>query len=100
MDIGALFKKKPCVFALEVFPPKRDSRVESVYNTLDKLGELPFDYVSVTYSAGGSGNRAYTGEIARYLKDKSASSRCPISPACPHRGRRWPRTRGAGRLRH
>lgn len=68
MNIGTLFGEKPCVFALEVFPPKRDAAVESVYKTLDRLGELPFDYVSVTYSAGGSGNRAYTGELARYLK--------------------------------
>ena len=68
MRLDRLFESGRCVFALEVFPPKSDMGVESVYNTLDRLAEVPADYVSVTYSAGGTGNKAYTAEIARYLK--------------------------------
>ena len=70
MRIEQLFREKRCVFALEVFPPKRDVGVETVYRTLDHLGALPVDYISVTYSAGGTGNKAYTAEIARYLKQE------------------------------
>lgn len=68
MDIKQLFQTKKCVFALEVFPPKRQSGVESVYATLNQLAEIPVDYTSVTYSAGGNGAKEYTAEIARYLK--------------------------------
>lgn len=70
MRIDNLFNKDKCVFALEVFPPKRQSKVESVYSMLDRLGEMPTDYISVTYSAGGSGAKEYTGEISSYLKNK------------------------------
>ncbi|MDR1271443.1 MAG: methylenetetrahydrofolate reductase [Clostridiales Family XIII bacterium] len=72
MRLDTLFEtkakiKKP-VIAFEVFPPKKNAAVESVYGSLAKLAELPVDYISVTYSAGGTGNTAYTGEMARHLK--------------------------------
>lgn len=69
LQLDQLFQEKPCVFALEVFPPKRHSGVESVYRMLHQLGEIPVDYISVTYSAGGSGAREYTAQIAKYLKE-------------------------------
>lgn len=69
MSLEKLFHTGKCVFALEVFPPKRQSKVETVYATLDELAEIPVDYISVTYSAGGNGAKEYTAEIARYLKN-------------------------------
>lgn len=69
MKINSLFEQKPCVFALEVFPPKRESGIQGVYQTLDKMGTIPLDYISVTYSAGGSGAKEYTGQLAAYIKD-------------------------------
>lgn len=69
MHISELFKKDSCLFALEVFPPKKESKVESVYGMLDQLGEMPVDYISVTYSAGGNGAREYTAQISSYLKN-------------------------------
>lgn len=69
MEIGNLFKQKECVFALEVFPPKKQSGIEGLYRTLGKMAEIPLDYISVTYSAGGSGDTRYTSQIAAYLKN-------------------------------
>ena len=69
LRLEELFKKKKCVFALEVFPPKKKSGIESVYEMLDQLTEMKLDYVSVTYSAGGSGATEYTTDIAGYLKN-------------------------------
>lgn len=68
MKIGSLFAQKECVFALEVFPPQKRSGIESVYSTLDAMEEIPLDYISVTYSAGGNGAKEYTAQIASYLK--------------------------------
>ena len=68
MKIDELFHRRACPLALEIFPPKRDARVESIYKMLQRLAGVKADYVSVTYSAGGSGAREYTAQIARHLK--------------------------------
>ncbi len=69
MYIRELFEKKT-VFSFEVFPPKKTSPVEVVYNTLDELHDLKPDFISVTFSAGGSGNGQYACEIASRIKSK------------------------------
>ncbi len=70
MKLDGLFKEQKCLFAVEVFPPKRTSGVETVYKTLDATQKIGADYISVTYSAGGSGATEYTADIARYLRQK------------------------------
>jgi methylenetetrahydrofolate reductase (NADPH) len=75
MKLNTLFEQKTCPLAFEIFPPKRDAKVESIYAMLDRLKKLPSDYVSVKYSAGGNGAREYTGQIAQYLKET-----CHIEP--------------------
>ncbi len=52
------------IFSMEVFPPKKDGNIETVYNTLDELKELKPDFISVTYGAGGSANCDNTLNIA------------------------------------
>lgn len=69
MKLSQLFSKKECIFALEVFPPKKQSAVETVYGALQQLGEIPVDYISVTYSAGGLGAKEYTAQISHHLKN-------------------------------
>lgn len=69
LQLGDLFLTNKCVFALEVFPPKQKSNIQLVYAMLDKLAEMELDYVSVTYSAGGSGAKEFTSELAGYLKN-------------------------------
>lgn len=67
MKLSNMFKDKT-VFSFEVFPPKRTSPIESVYNTLDELKNLKPDFISVTYGAGGSNVGASTCQIAATIK--------------------------------
>ncbi|MCM1298273.1 MAG: methylenetetrahydrofolate reductase [NAD(P)H] [Firmicutes bacterium] len=67
MKTKDIFKKK-CCFSFEIFPPKRNMPIESIYNTLEELAALKPDFISVTYGAGGSAN-AYTIEIASKIKN-------------------------------
>ncbi|WP_295078555.1 methylenetetrahydrofolate reductase [NAD(P)H] [Ruminococcus sp.] len=68
MHIKELFGKKT-VFSFEVFPPKKTSPVEVIYDTLDELNGLRPDFISVTFGAGGSGNSRYALEIASRIKE-------------------------------
>ena len=68
MKIKDIFKQKT-VFSFEVFPPKKTSSIDTVYNTLDELKGLSPDFISVTFSAGGSGNGALSCEIASKIKE-------------------------------
>ena len=54
MRIADLFAQKRPTLSFEVFPPKTDVPVDTLYETLDKLSGLGPDYISVTYGAGGS----------------------------------------------
>lgn len=67
MKVKDLFKSKT-VFSFEVFPPKTTSSVDVIYNALDQLGDLNPDFISVTYSAGGSGNSGLALDIASKVK--------------------------------
>lgn len=69
MKIAEILKKHKPLFSLEVFPPKPDYPVETIYQTLDELKALSPDFISVTYGAGG-GNRERTVEIASAVKDQ------------------------------
>lgn len=67
MHIKELFGKKT-VYSFEVFPPKKTSPVEVIYDTLDELNGLNPDFISVTFGAGGSGNSRYALDIASRIK--------------------------------
>ena len=54
MNISEIFKHKKVSYSLEIFPPKKDSSYDVIYNTLLRLRGLPADYISVTYGAAGS----------------------------------------------
>lgn len=69
MYIKEIFEKKKPVLSFEVFPPKQESGIESVTTAIDTMSQLPIDYMSVTYGAGGSTSKK-TAEIARYMQDK------------------------------
>ncbi len=71
MNIADLFNKGKMVFSFEVFPPKRESGISTVYDTIEKLGELHPDFISVTYGAGGAGvANATTADICSVIKNK------------------------------
>ncbi|MCO6545954.1 MAG: methylenetetrahydrofolate reductase [NAD(P)H] [Gilliamella sp.] len=67
MKTNLLFNKKT-VFSFEVFPPKKNSPLETIYSTLRELGYFKPDFISVTYGAGGSLNGQTTIDIAHSVK--------------------------------
>lgn len=71
MNIAELFKKEKTVFSFEVFPPKKESGIETVYSTIEQLKELNPDFISVTYGAGGSGiTNSITSEVCSKIKNE------------------------------
>lgn len=68
MRIKDIFDKKT-VFSFEVFPPKKTSSIDTIYKTIDELHDLEPDFISVTYSAGGSGNGGLACDIASRIKE-------------------------------
>lgn len=68
MKIKDLFENKSTVISLEIFPPKMDSPIETVYKTIEELKDLNPDYISVTFGAGGS-SKDRTVEIASKIKN-------------------------------
>jgi len=70
MQISKLFKEKKIVYSFEIFPPKLNSPIEVIYDTLSDLQNLKPDYLSVTYGAGGSDVKNRTCDIASIIKNK------------------------------
>lgn len=68
MKIKDLFTEDKTVFSLEVFPPKRNNPIDTIYKTLDELKDLDADFISVTYGASGSLADNSTCEIASAIK--------------------------------
>ena len=56
--------------SFEIFPPKKDSELKNIDETLEILCELKPDYISVTFGAGGSSNCNRTIELAKKIKNK------------------------------
>lgn len=67
MKIKDLFSKKKPVISFEIFPPKYDVPLETIYDSLNKFKALNPDFISVTYRAGGS-QKDRTIEIASKIK--------------------------------
>ena len=71
MNIQRLFECKKVVYSLEVFPPKKTTSIDTIYNTLYGLRGLRPDFISVTYGAGGSeAQKNKTCEIASLIKSE------------------------------
>lgn len=67
MKIIDIFKSKNPVISFEIFPPKMDTPLETIYNKLEKFKKLNPKFISVTYGAGGS-KKDRTIEIASKIK--------------------------------
>lgn len=70
MNIADKFKQKSLVYSFEVFPPKKNMPIETIYETLDGLKDLGPDFISVTYGAGGNLADHATCDIASLIKNK------------------------------
>ena len=68
-SISALFAEKRPLRSLELFPPKDDAGVEALRQTATALKSIPWDFVSVTYGAGGT-TRERTAQVSRLLKNE------------------------------
>lgn len=69
MRISEMFSNKT-VFSFEIFPPKKDRPIETIYKTLDELTGLSPDFISVTCGAGGSGGSDNTVRLASDIHHK------------------------------
>ena len=70
MKISEIYKNKKRSLSFEIFPPKKDSQLENIDDTLDVLSELHPDFIRVTFGAGGSSNCNRTIELAKKIKYK------------------------------
>ena len=69
MKIRELLSQKKFILSFEVFPPKREGNLDSLYVTITELSESKPDFISVTYGAGGS-TREKTIEISSKVKNE------------------------------
>ncbi len=70
MRISDIYKEGKRSLSFEIFPPKKDTELENIDDTLDVLCELKPDFISVTFGAGGSVNCNRTIELAKKIKNK------------------------------
>ncbi|MBR1905677.1 MAG: methylenetetrahydrofolate reductase [Clostridiales bacterium] len=68
MKISDIYKNNKRSLSFEIFPPKKDTELASIDETLKVLCELNPDFISVTFGAGGSANSNRTIEIAKNIK--------------------------------
>ena len=67
--ISELFSQPRPLRSLEFFPPKDDAGVEALRLTAAAVRKIAWDFVSVTYGAGGS-TRERTTQMSAMLKDE------------------------------
>ena len=72
MQIAGVFGGETLPVSFEIFPPKGDLPVEEAREVIGGLAPLAPAFVSVTYSAGGSGNSSRTIDVAKMAKDEYA----------------------------
>ncbi|MCR5188682.1 MAG: methylenetetrahydrofolate reductase [NAD(P)H] [Treponema sp.] len=58
------------IFSFEVFPPKKNMPIDTIFKTLDDLRDLKPDFISTTFGAGGSENCDNALAIAKRIKDE------------------------------
>jgi len=61
-------KENKPVLSFEIFPPKKDTALKSIDETLSLMCDLKPDFISVTFGAGGSTVDNKTVEIAKKIK--------------------------------
>lgn len=66
--IKDIFQTGKTVLSCEVFPPKRNDDMYTIFKTLDEIQSYHPDFISVTYGAGGSTSKK-TATIAAYIQN-------------------------------
>ena len=70
MKLNTLFVKGKPSFSLEIFPPKKSTGIERLYQALEDISDMRPDFISVTYGAGGGIAGQNTLDIASHIKSK------------------------------
>lgn len=70
MPIDACFQKGALPLSFEVFPPKGELALDQAERVVGELATLSPAFVSVTCSAGGSGNSANTVAVASLVQNR------------------------------
>lgn len=69
-QISDVFSSTYQPISYEMFPPKGDLTLEQAREVVAGLAPCKPDFISVTYSAGGSGNSQATAQIAQMIQDE------------------------------
>ncbi|MBR2835391.1 MAG: methylenetetrahydrofolate reductase [Coriobacteriales bacterium] len=67
--ISSYFTNKQ-TFSFEIFPPKGELSIETARTLVGELAKFAPDWISVTFSAGGSGNSGSTVAIAGEMQEQ------------------------------
>ncbi len=70
MHVSEILQSKTPAISFEIFPPKNELPLEEARNIVDKLATCSPDFISVTCSAGGSGNSENTIPITAMIQDE------------------------------
>ena len=70
MKISDIYNNKKRTLSFEIFPPKKDSGLDNIDETLSVLAELNPDYISVTFGAGGGTGSQRTLKLAKKIKEE------------------------------
>lgn len=69
-NIANIFNNRKLPVSFEIFPPKGDLTLESAREVAGGIARINPDFISVTYSAAGSGNGHATNAIAAMIQDE------------------------------
>ena len=72
MFIASKFAADKPIISFEIFPPKKESGLYAITNTIAELGAIEPAFISVTCGAGGSGNASRTTRVASLVKKAGA----------------------------
>lgn len=71
MFIKDIYNKNKPVISLEIFPPKKESSIESIMDILEQITDTNPAFISVTYGASGNTNSIkYSQTIANVIKNQ------------------------------
>lgn len=73
MHISAIMARKQ-TFSFEIFPPRGDLPVEQAMRIAGSMAREKPDWISVTFSAGGSGNTGNTAQIASQIQNSTGTN--------------------------
>lgn len=69
-NVADIFSARACPVSFEMFPPKGELALDAARSVMAELAQLAPDFVSVTYSAGGSGNSQATADVAAMVQSE------------------------------